>query len=258
MTNRKQFDIIAKESLRGYGSVGRAMRSQRIGQGFESPYLHQNQGRVQSALFFDFGGDNAGQHTARFTAQGAQVCKANLMSRIKVFASTLCLNPYPLSDRHLSYERMIPLSPPKHARSAQVCKANLMSRIKAFADILCLNFNFLSYRQSKADRVRQVPRAKIKHNNREAYYASRLFCFPCSFILCFYMLSATSLSGVLLPKEACPCVYLAAVPAFFKVGNATSTKFHTLSSQPSVEVWNETDRNVVRSSSVPKVLLAVE
>ena len=25
----------------GYGSVGRAMRSQRIGQGFESPYLHQ-------------------------------------------------------------------------------------------------------------------------------------------------------------------------------------------------------------------------
>ena len=27
--------------IRGYGSVGRAMRSQRIGQGFESPYLHQ-------------------------------------------------------------------------------------------------------------------------------------------------------------------------------------------------------------------------
>ena len=26
----------------GYGSVGRAMRSQRIGQGFESPYLHQS------------------------------------------------------------------------------------------------------------------------------------------------------------------------------------------------------------------------
>ena len=25
----------------GYGSVGRAIRSQRIGQGFESPYLHQ-------------------------------------------------------------------------------------------------------------------------------------------------------------------------------------------------------------------------
>ena len=58
--------------------------------------LHQNQGRVQSALFFDFGGDNAGQHTARFAAQGAQVCKANLMSRIKVFASIFCFNPYPL------------------------------------------------------------------------------------------------------------------------------------------------------------------
>lgn len=43
MTNRKQFDIIAKERLRGYGSVGRAMRSQRIGQGFESPYLHHKQ-----------------------------------------------------------------------------------------------------------------------------------------------------------------------------------------------------------------------
>ena len=27
--------------MRGYGSVGRAMRSQCIGQGFESPYLHQ-------------------------------------------------------------------------------------------------------------------------------------------------------------------------------------------------------------------------
>ena len=26
--------------MRGYGSVGRAMRSQCIGQGFESPYLH--------------------------------------------------------------------------------------------------------------------------------------------------------------------------------------------------------------------------
>ena len=144
------------------------------------------------------------------------------------------------------------------AQDALVCKANLMSRIKVFADILCLNFNFLSYRQSKADRVRQVPRAEIKQNNREAYYASRLFCFPYSFILCFYMLSATSLSGVLLPKEACPCVYLAAVPAVFNIGNAPSTKFHTLSSQPSVEVWNETDCKVVRSSSVPKVLLAVE
>ena len=187
------------------------MRSQRIGQGFESPYLHQIKDTAQGVLCF--GGDNAGQHTARFAAQGAQVCgKA----------------------------------------------ANLMSRIKVFASILCLNFNFLSYRQSKADRVRQVPRAKIKHNNREAYYASRLFCFPCSFILCFYMLSATSLSGVLLPKEACPCIYLAAVPAVFNVGNAPSTKFHTLSSQPSVEVWNETDCNVVRSFAVPSVLLAVE
>ena len=150
MTNRKQFDIIAKESLRGYGSVGRAMRSQRIGQGFESPYLHQIKDTAQGVLCF--GGDNAGQHTARFTAQGALVCNANLMSRIKVFAS-----------------------------------------------IICLNFNFLSYRQSKADRVRQVPRAKIKQNNREAYYAFRgcsvspvhlfyaLICFPrLPFQECFY------------------------------------------------------------------------
>ena len=29
-----------KKVSRGYSSVGRAMRSQRIGQGFESPYLH--------------------------------------------------------------------------------------------------------------------------------------------------------------------------------------------------------------------------
>lgn len=32
---------IAIKNMRGYGSVGRAMRSQCIGQGFESPYLHQ-------------------------------------------------------------------------------------------------------------------------------------------------------------------------------------------------------------------------
>ena len=35
------------------------------------------------------------------------------MSRNKVFASIFYLHPYPLSDRHLSYERMIPLSPPQ-------------------------------------------------------------------------------------------------------------------------------------------------
>ena len=28
-------------SIRGYSTVGSAIRSQRIGQGFESPYLHQ-------------------------------------------------------------------------------------------------------------------------------------------------------------------------------------------------------------------------
>ena len=129
MTNRNQFDIIAKESLRGYGSVGRAMRSQRIGQGFESPYLHQIKDTAQGVLCF--GGDNAGQHTARFTAQGAQVCKANLMSRIKAFASTLCLNPYPLSDRRLSYERMIPLSPPQANKVEPVFVCFLLYHLKA-------------------------------------------------------------------------------------------------------------------------------
>ena len=68
------------------------MRSQRIGQGFESPYLHQIKDTAQGVLCF--GGDNAGQHTARFAAQGALVCGkvANLMSRIKAFADILCLN----------------------------------------------------------------------------------------------------------------------------------------------------------------------
>ena len=32
--------ILCSERFWGYSSVGRAMRSQRIGQGFESPYLH--------------------------------------------------------------------------------------------------------------------------------------------------------------------------------------------------------------------------
>ena len=36
----------------GYGSVGRAMRSQRIGHEFESRYLHQKKERNQLAFFF--------------------------------------------------------------------------------------------------------------------------------------------------------------------------------------------------------------
>ena len=36
----------------GYGSVGRAMRSQRIGQGFESPYLHQWEPRSHPWFLF--------------------------------------------------------------------------------------------------------------------------------------------------------------------------------------------------------------
>ena len=40
----------------GYGSVGRAMRSQRIGQGFESPYLHHKKREAKPPLFFR-GGD---------------------------------------------------------------------------------------------------------------------------------------------------------------------------------------------------------
>lgn len=45
-------------AIRGYGSVGRAMRSQRIGQGFESPYLHQQEPKSNyfglGSLFFKF------------------------------------------------------------------------------------------------------------------------------------------------------------------------------------------------------------
>ena len=61
---------------------------------FSITLLHQIKDTAQGVLCF--GGDNAGQHTARFTAQGAQVCKANLMSRIKAFASIFCFHPYPL------------------------------------------------------------------------------------------------------------------------------------------------------------------
>lgn len=32
--------MFGNDTFWGYSSVGRAMRSQRIGQGFESPYLH--------------------------------------------------------------------------------------------------------------------------------------------------------------------------------------------------------------------------
>ena len=41
-------DTITTEYPWGYGSVGRAMRSQRIGQGFESPYLHHQDTRQRS------------------------------------------------------------------------------------------------------------------------------------------------------------------------------------------------------------------
>lgn len=42
---------IAIKNMRGYGSVGRAMRSQCIGQGFESPYLHHKQTKPNPVLF---------------------------------------------------------------------------------------------------------------------------------------------------------------------------------------------------------------
>ena len=45
-------DTITTEYPWGYGSVGRAMRSQRIGQGFESPYLHQWEPRSHSWFLF--------------------------------------------------------------------------------------------------------------------------------------------------------------------------------------------------------------
>ena len=35
---------MASNIVWGHGSVGRAMRSQRIGQGFDSPCLHHNSG----------------------------------------------------------------------------------------------------------------------------------------------------------------------------------------------------------------------
>ena len=38
--------------FRGYGSVGRAPRSQRGGQGFESPYLHQKMSYYFDTTFF--------------------------------------------------------------------------------------------------------------------------------------------------------------------------------------------------------------
>ena len=49
--------IILPFKTRGYGSVGRAMRSQRIGQGFESPYLHhlETTGLIQKiSVLFSF------------------------------------------------------------------------------------------------------------------------------------------------------------------------------------------------------------
>ena len=35
------YDCLKEFEMRGYSTVGSAIRSQRIGQGFESPYLHQ-------------------------------------------------------------------------------------------------------------------------------------------------------------------------------------------------------------------------
>ena len=45
-------DTITTEYPWGYGSVGRAMRSQRIGQGFESPYLHHRNRKLHACGFF--------------------------------------------------------------------------------------------------------------------------------------------------------------------------------------------------------------
>ncbi len=40
------------QTNRGYGSVGRAIRSQRIGQGFEPPYLHHLEPRSNPWFLF--------------------------------------------------------------------------------------------------------------------------------------------------------------------------------------------------------------
>lgn len=43
---------ISSTNIRGYSTVGSAIRSQRIGQGFESPYLHSQNHRSFGGLFF--------------------------------------------------------------------------------------------------------------------------------------------------------------------------------------------------------------
>ena len=52
--NRTPRDLMSynKSILWGYGSDGRAMRSQRIGHGFESRYLHHNGGLDLFQAFF--------------------------------------------------------------------------------------------------------------------------------------------------------------------------------------------------------------
>ena len=59
-----KYGILTKVKIRGYGSVGRAMRSQRIGQGFESPYLHHK--KDTQKVSFLHGGKNIRGKNRRF------------------------------------------------------------------------------------------------------------------------------------------------------------------------------------------------
>ncbi len=60
-------------TIRGYSTVGSAIRSQRIGLGFESPYLHHEFSTLSGAFFVAGGGCSKRSKTVRLSE--AKVCR---------------------------------------------------------------------------------------------------------------------------------------------------------------------------------------
>ena len=99
----------------GYGSVGRAMRSQCIGQGFESPYLHHIQDLAYVPSLF--------LHCSRI----ATLANTRFARQIRWGASLRSLHAM-----HRSGVR-IPLSPPRQRLGLSCTRKGLTSTVKPFS-----------------------------------------------------------------------------------------------------------------------------
>ena len=93
----------------GYGSVGRAMRSQCIGQGFESPYLHQ-QKKIGFSLSFFCLRKVKGIRTRATAQRGEKVAGGKFLATDRSNLQNISMN---FGKMLCKLQERIPLSPPR-------------------------------------------------------------------------------------------------------------------------------------------------